>query len=221
MLTIACVLKSGGDFTPEYVHNLHEGIKKNISGPYRFVCITDMFGFNGNTLNLTPGLRGWWAKIDIFRLSPPVLYFDLDTIITGSLNEFEILAEDNVHDIFMLRGPRMKKPASGIMLINSDMRFVYDDFMEDFPSSTYVEIERVLHLSIGDTTYRGDQDYITRKVKERISIHYIQDYVTGVYYYKHHCKDGLPEDATVVAFHGIPRPPDVGVPWVKDYWRKR
>lgn len=218
MLTIACVLKSGGDFTPEYVHNLHEGVKKNITGTCRFVCITDMFGFNGNTLNLTPGLRGWWAKIDIFRLTPPVLYFDLDTIITGSLKEFEILAEDNVHDMFMLRGPRTQNPASGIILINSDMRFVYDDFMDDFPNSRYIETSRALNLSIDGLTYYGDQDYITKKLRETTTIHYLQDYVTGIYHYKHHCKVHLPSDASVVAFHGIPRPQDAEAPWVKDYW---
>ena len=34
--------------------------------------------------------------------------------------------------------------------------------------------------------------------------------IVKTYSYKLHCKDGVPEDASVVCFHGKPRPHEIG-----------
>jgi hypothetical protein len=40
--TIACVLRSGGIYTPEWVHRLKRGIERHASAPPRFVCLSDV-----------------------------------------------------------------------------------------------------------------------------------------------------------------------------------
>lgn len=88
-MTIATVLRSGGDFTPEWVHALRRGL--NIWAPkgFRFVCLTDMdLGLWGRPLQ--HGWRGWWSKMELFRpgqFEGRVLYMDLDTLPVGDLTD--------------------------------------------------------------------------------------------------------------------------------------
>jgi len=86
-LTIACVLRSGGDFDQEYVERLRDGVAANLSLPHRFVCLSDV-EVPCERLALQHGWPGWWSKLELFeQLKGRVLYFDLDTVIAGSLDE--------------------------------------------------------------------------------------------------------------------------------------
>ncbi len=67
-----------------------------ISRPFEFVCVTDQprkmpFGVRPIEIApLRPGLKGWWAKISLFkpaRFAGRVLYLDLDSLIVSSLDE--------------------------------------------------------------------------------------------------------------------------------------
>ena len=85
-LTIACVLRSGGDFDAEYVERLRDGVAANLSLPHRFVCLSDI-EVPCERVALRHGWPGWWSKLELFeQLKGRVLYFDLDTVIAGSLN---------------------------------------------------------------------------------------------------------------------------------------
>lgn len=93
-VTIACVLKSGGIYTPDYVDNLLHMVKKNISYDFEFVCLTDL-----SQRRFDPDVRAipfevdfpWkWCKINLFNPSNPfherVLALDLDSLILRSLD---------------------------------------------------------------------------------------------------------------------------------------
>ncbi len=94
MLTVACVLKSGGEFLPTHVEALAAGVKRHLKQPYRFTCLTDI----PSLVELLPGVRtetlihewpGWFSKLELFRprlFEDPILYLDLDTIVVGSLD---------------------------------------------------------------------------------------------------------------------------------------
>ena len=85
MLNIVCVNNNNylgrGD---EYVKRLREGIAKNCTIPYKF-C-----EFHGEE-------EGWWAKLELFKAFPKgerVLYFDLDTVITGNIDDIASYSGD-------------------------------------------------------------------------------------------------------------------------------
>src|SRR5690349_10188048 len=96
-LTIACVLVRGHvPFSVEYVERLHAMCKRTIARPFRFVCLTDQAdrmpdGVIPVRTHLPAGLRGWWAKVNLFdpRLfrSGRVIYFDLDVLLLGGIDE--------------------------------------------------------------------------------------------------------------------------------------
>lgn len=46
---------------------------------------------------------------------------------------------------------------------------------------------------------------------------FIPDVVDGIYSYKRHCQEALPNDARVCCFHGKPWP-DQTDGWAKDFW---
>ena len=98
MLNVACVCVGEG-YSPEYVEILYSMVRRNLPQGFRgrFTVFTDnpaafqeMAGVQ--THQVPEGLTGWWAKLylfsrDAFPVGERVLYFDLDTVITGPLDE--------------------------------------------------------------------------------------------------------------------------------------
>ena len=97
-------MKWGTKYGPEYVNRLYAMVRRNLSGDFRFVCLTD----DGNgvrpevtclpipplNLHLAPGQRdGAWKKLttfeqDLHGLRGPALFLDLDVVVVGSLDAF-------------------------------------------------------------------------------------------------------------------------------------
>ena len=95
---VVCI-KWGTKYGPEYVNILYAMVKRNITIPHKFVCITD------DPTDLTPGIHilpmqesiveGWWHKLTLFKptigdLTGRILFLDLDVIITGNIDCFFI-----------------------------------------------------------------------------------------------------------------------------------
>lgn len=88
-VTVACVLRSGGDFTPEWVYALKRGLCRHLSN-FQFACLTDIPGIPPVwRVPLEFGWPGFWAKMELFRpgaFDGPVLYLDLDSLPVGDLS---------------------------------------------------------------------------------------------------------------------------------------
>lgn len=213
-VTIACVLKSGGDFTVDYVLRLKNMIARNTTVPYKFVCLTDIEIDPKicKSIKLKHNYDRWWSKIELFRpditSAGRIVYIDLDTVITGNIDNFLTATSD-----FIALRPWNKRNqqaglcASGLMAFknNGAFSFVYDQFSP----------ENINQYS------RGDQEYITKALdRNKQSPIFWQDIVPGIYSYKRHCREQrLPKDARIVCFHGRPRPHTVNDPWVMANWR--
>ena len=196
MVTVICVLKSGGIYGPDYVANLKTMVSRHLAIPYHFVCLTDMDIEGGG--RLANGWPGWWSKIEIFRFGGKAIYLDLDTAIFGDLTSLaDALDRDGA--FYMLRPfARRERWASGIMAWNGDFSFIFREF-------------RVHHIA----EWHWDQRYIVDRLdNHEVQARAIQDVLPGIYSYKKHCNGNPPADARVVCFHGKPRPHEVGMP----YW---
>lgn len=181
-MIVACVLKSGGCYTPEYVSRLKAGVDANLKG-HDFVCLSDV-PVPCDRIPLTEGLPGWWSKLELLRL-PEALYFDLDTVITGDLAEIA----EYPHTFTMLSDfYRPERPASGVMAWRGDYSFLLDEYD---PDRTYPG--------------HGDQGYIASKIEpERF-----QDLFPGQITSRK-VKHTRNSNERVVCFHGAPRPHEVG-----------
>jgi hypothetical protein len=198
VLKVACVLRRSPEYDQEYVQRLKAGVDANLSIPHQFVCLSDA----DLLLQETPWIRlehkwpAWWAKLELFNsdeLEPPVLYFDLDTIITGSLDE--IAAAALSHPFIVLRDfYREKGIGSGMMAWNTSHRYLYEEFRD---------WDELWRETLGT---KGDQAFLEKKVKSSPASW--QDVLPGqVCSYKVHVKGkGVPQNCRVVCFHGKPKP---------------
>lgn len=189
MLTVACVLRSGGDFDAEYVARLRDGVRKHLRVPHRFVCLSDV-PVPCARIPLAHGWPGWWSKLELFEwLRGPTLYFDLDTVIVGSLHE---LAQ-YPHRFTMLADfvdPAVL--ASGVMAWDGD----YSHILRGF--------DPVLIDQYKEKRRWGDQAWIAERVEQ---VDRWQDLFPGAFSSFKRGPRAL--DERVVCFHGTPRPRDV------------
>lgn len=214
MLTVICVLKSGGGVYEEvYVKRLRNVVDKCLTVPHQFVCLTDIpeqIEFC-QTVSLKHNWSGWWSKIELFR--PGVfdcqsLYLDLDTLIIKDICELGNLAIEL--DFAMLRGLSKEAvkgdyPSSGVMLGNfSKQSTIYDKFV----------LEAEKFIDKGDREHKsrlwpgqgGDQGYIADVVGfdiDKIQDYLPSDYIKGKRFFN--LNKALPLGTKVVAWSGVPR----------------
>lgn len=95
-LTVASLFVKGEyPYTVEYVQRLYEGVSRNLTRPFRFVCLTDRTGEMPAAVEAIPveriaGCYAFWTKLRMFDASlgwsGRILALDLDTLIVGSLD---------------------------------------------------------------------------------------------------------------------------------------
>jgi hypothetical protein len=228
MLTVVC-LKWGTSFPAIHVNVLYAAVKRNLSIPFRFVCLTDHPVGIAEGIETMPipdmGLEperwayGWWAKLSIFKrgLFPDadvVMYFDLDVMIQAPLEPFvervrqtrglHILREWNPTLWSLLPvALRPDRGAQGAFMAfrPEDCSYIFDTFMAD-KNKAYA-------------TAHDDQTYLTLTVKDRV--YWPHDWCVSfkrscVWYYPLNLAFRTvrrPRHAKVIIFHGKPRPWDL------------
>ena len=205
MLTVACVLRSGGIYTPEWANRLQRGVARHLPIPHEFVCLTD------TTNGLSPEIRpiplehdwpGWLSKQELFRpgqFDGLVIYIDLDSVVVGDLSSLasyegpRAILWDFYDETRHARGLRHGKRmiGSGVMLwMGDEMRAVWDAFIADPKANMAAHPLR--------------SDHFTDKHMGRA--HWIQDLWPGqVVSFKVHARLAVPPNARIVCLHGRPR----------------
>jgi len=196
VLTIACVLRSGGIYTAEWVDRLARKVARHAPA-HRFVCLSDMDA-PCERIPLVHGWPGWWAKIELFRpgmFEGRVLYLDLDVLPVAPL---EPLADGQ--GMIAMKDSRFPGVNSSVMAWDAGDTEIYDRFRP----------ETMARL-------RSDQDWINEMRPD------LATYPPGLApSYKDHCAYGLPPGASVIVFHGKPKPDSfpathwVGRRWAED-----
>lgn len=233
MIKIVTVYKSGGDYDPLYVKRLANGIRRNLSLPHKFICLTDkpdllskIMGNGDHASQLNYNWPGWWAKMELFNHPGPLLYIDLDTVIVGSLDELANWIVQTPGPLVMLQGFYQKGQCTGIMGWKGDFSWIYRHFRDHFgDNATYEDAKLGPSMLMRRIRYRGDQEWLRKFFYDKfdsVSIVMAQDIMKGIISYKVNVqKNGdLPPDSRIVCFHGKPRPHEVEpMPeWMKKHW---
>lgn len=223
MLTVCCVLKSGGIYKKEHVNILKSMVGRNLSIDHKFVCLSDC-DVECERIPLINNLQGWWSKLELFRpglFDGPVLFLDLDTVIVNSL---DLLIEKingplhlatNVLYVAHAYGCS-NHAASPIMHWYGDYSKIYEDFMVD--SAKFMNMPKI-------ATNLGDQGFICHH--SLYKNHRIQDdlpsnFITS--YTKINMSSGrtpsLLKKASIVCFYDKDKPWTVNYKWVKEYYHE-
>jgi hypothetical protein len=197
-MIVASVLRTGGEYSPCHVYNLRD-MCRDFLPSHQFICLTDTELSNIDNVRLEHDWPGWWAKLELFKIKEPCLYFDLDTILVGDCTD--IVNTARTKDFVILRdfyrGYTLTpvKPyamQSSMMYWSKPVDFIYDKYLELAGSAEMV----------------GDQDFIEYAMQDRLdTVSYWQDICTGIVSYKaDERENGLQEQDRIVIFHGQPRP---------------
>jgi hypothetical protein len=231
--TVACI-KWGTLFGPEYVNRLYSGVRRNLAGPVRFLCMTE------RAEGLHPGIeilplpeepyaeemaaalavadrKGAMRKASLFRpgliagLEGPVLGFDLDVVVTGPLEDLLAHAPGKVAMRADWVEARRGRPTGHGSVFRFDPalhKWLYETLAAD-PSGAVARA-------------RGsEQRYTSALAQERGAFAYLPP--EQVVSFKHDCLDlppmnwlrpaRLPAGARVVCFHGRPKMHEAVAGW--------
>jgi hypothetical protein len=189
----------GSKYHPGYVYALQESVSKNLSIPHRFKCITTHRLEGVETVKPPLPYPGWWSKLGLFApgvATGPSLYFDLDVVITGSL---DYLADYTAHEF----AAPANWAQSGWGGIQSSVMAWSGNWHEPYHyvKPQWPEVSKRLW---------GDQELLWEMLGDswtRIP--------RGIYSYKYHCRqDKPPADMSVCVFHGQPKPIEVDDEWL-------
>jgi hypothetical protein len=145
MINIVCVLKSNGKvgYDASWVEKLQSAIKRNLSLPHKFICLSDC-EVPCDRIPLENIGEGFWAKMQLFKpdmFDGPVLYIDLDTVICDNIDDIVNLVE---HEKFVMWYESDKKiHSSAMMWWNGDYSFLWDKYTSEsseFWAEKYKEV---------------------------------------------------------------------------------
>jgi hypothetical protein len=218
-LAVVCVWW-GDLYGIDYVEKLYNSVKRNLSIPHHFYCITEHENvpYGVQRIEAPNNSKGWWQKVNLFRkdLFPEeldslnqcqygrVIYLDLDVVITGSIDE--IASSSGEFVMIENFGPNKKHAAhnSSIVLWNPST------LSQNISDAFDVEVTRELH---------GDQCWIWRVMDSHIT-NFRKDLVDSYKYSKRSdWKRSRGEVSPVMIFHGNPKPHQCNDTWVKKNWR--
>jgi hypothetical protein len=214
MINVCCI-KVGTKYDARYVNILFDMVRRNLpSGfPGRFICFTDDAAGLDQAIQsrkVPSDLTGWWAKLwlfsqDAFPDGGRVLYFDLDTVITGPLD-----------DIVIYDGPfAILRDAYRVWGLQSSV-------MAWEAGNKYARAIWEQWISAGKPTFPGgDQQWIEECLGNagwRVDLFQVR-YPGKFRSYKVECRNIVPRGTSVVFFHGDPRPHEISVGWVPEAWR--
>ena len=151
---------------------------------------------------------GWWNKLRLFepgRFQRHCMWIDIDTVVTGSLEP--IWTAYARGDLFAAPLNWAQSGHGGIqsslMIWNADKDYgIWKAYNAD-----PISWQKGLH---------GDQEFLTHlRDTGRLKLTAVAP--TLIRSYKYHARHAVPEGASLVTFHGNPKPHEAGG-WVRDYW---
>jgi hypothetical protein len=241
MKTILC-MKWGTLYAAEYVNRLYSMVSRNVTGPLRFVCLTDDAEGVDDRVEIfpcpslpieDPRRNLGWRKLSLFApevadIEGAFLYLDLDIVVVDSLDPlFEVEGDYVVMRNWTQPKERIGNTSVFKLRVGSDPD-VLAAFLRD-PSAAFA----------GNN---NSQTYVSRTA--RTMAFFPDDWCV---LFKVHCvppmparwfvEPKLPPGARVVAFPGRPNPHEAAeghwpapwhkrvykhirpVSWVKEHWR--
>jgi hypothetical protein len=243
MQTVICT-KWGTKYGIDYLNRLASMVRRNTSRPTRLICFTDDAEGADPWVTIAPlppielparAARTPWRKIalwqsPLFDLSGDVLFFDLDVVITGSIDDFFDYLPGHYCVAQNWTQPNERVGNTSVYRFPvGKMSYIYDVFSQD--------PEKVL------ARYRIEQQYISALCPdgEFFPAEWCLSFkhsLVPMWPLNFFVAPPLPEGTKVVAFHGKPDPDEARdgkwpvsaawkrlykhvrpTPWISEHWR--
>ena len=228
---ILCV-RFGNKYPILYVEKLRNMIQRNITVPYKLVCLTDdptpIQGVELIVQQNAGYVKGWWHKVHMFDPSLPlngrILYMDLDVVICGNIDKLTQIGGNvfmGIRDFNRKFHRDWKYLNSSVMSwMHGSQSHIYNVFMSNPQAAMRMH---------------GDQDWTWKCAKDKIKFWpepWIQSYkweirdrselqvLQGMRQFTSVKTDvSVPKECCICVFHGDPNPANVKDPFVVDNWK--
>lgn len=222
-------LKWGDKYGPEYVNNLANMVGKNLSPPYKFVCLTnDAAGLDASIDVLPlPDIKtsGWWYKTAMFSdlgLQGVGLFVDLDVVIYRNIDKFFEFSPEK----FCITRDFNRSSIKNLVKMNSSV------FRLNLNSLQHVYRSYASSPDSYNRKFKGDQEFIESQIKDYVfwpdnwakSYKWeMRDRRSMIFDGKHYRFLSPPTpiddpDTSIAVFHGNPNPHECADNWVIQHW---
>lgn len=186
----------GDRYPPVYLDRLIRAVERNLTLPHRLRIMGDE----------PSRFTGWWRKLELFARDEQGtnLWIDVDSVIVAPLDGMV-----KAHEADRIAMPK-NWAQSGHDSCQSSVII--------WRGGTCQDLHDDIRASDRDRLW-GDQEWITEKYGRPGDGIVTPIEHPQVVSYKYHCRDGFPEGACIVTFHGEPKPADAGDEWVCKHWR--
>lgn len=230
-------MKWGSKYSPEYVNILYNMVARNLTIPFRFICLTDNAEGIKREVEVFPlpefkepppeyyRFCQAWQKLSLFSeklydVEGKILFLDLDVVIINNIDCFFSFSDKFAIIENWSQPNRLIGQASAFCFEVG----IYNHLLEKYNS----------HQEEVYTTHRTEQVYITRELGKGNFDYFPDDWCIS---FKFHCMAGgflnsfitpqkKPEHAKLIVFHGNPNPIDAiqgvwgaPVPWYKRFYK--
>ena len=231
----ACVIH-GTAYDWIYVERLYNMLQANTSYQIRLHVFTEADRsvpepFVKHKLTEWPGIAGprksWWYKMQMFNPAHDlgrILYFDLDTVITGNIDWIWQLSDQYfwaIRDFKYLWRTAWTGINSSVMIWDSNK---FGWIWKDFTSKNVNATTKLFH---------GDQDYLSSLLDDSNRQFFQHDFVKS---WRWQVNDGglnmktrlsnkpntgtvLDRDTSILIFHGRPKPHEIHDPVIEKFWK--
>jgi hypothetical protein len=230
MKTVLC-MKWGRKYGAHFVNALFAGVTRNLTPPFRFLCLTDDAGGLADGIETAPlpelpfdiEAGGWqrhegtWRKIAVFRrglaaLEGPILFLDIDVVIVGGLDRLFDYAPGRfaiIRDWVETRRRPLRRLFGSAYHPHADINTSV--FRYEMPKHAYVFEHLAANRDWVNATFRIEQQYLGATIGDRA--YWPDEWVIS---FKRSCRRPFPlnlalppkapSGASVIAFHGRPNP---------------
>lgn len=233
-LDCACVIH-GDAYDWQYVDRLYNMLGRHITRPIKLHVYTEAsrpvpepyIKHSLTDWQIAGPKQAWWYKMQLFDPQShcgPLLYFDLDVVIVSNIDwiwQQNPTCFWSIKDFKYLWRPAHTGTNTSIMWWDTR---VFSYVWNEFNQANFKEILR---------HYRGDQDYVNEIVSPKQRRYFGTDKVlswrwqclNGGYnfkqriYFQPDSGTQIPRSASVLIFHGHPKPADIQDPVIVQHWR--
>lgn len=206
-MLVACVLRSGGGFGPDHVAALHRQVGRWLPG-VEFFALSDL-EVECSRMPMLHCWPGFWSKMELFRptIAPThdLLYLDLDTVVLSDLSWVRNLRRFTMARDFFYPA----RLSSTMMFLPASFRpRVWELWMRN--PAAWVKEYATFHKGTW-----GDGAFLDDAFGEE-AVRFQAAFPGRLLSYKADVLNGEPigPEASVLCFHGQPRPWDVSDPTV-------
>ena len=208
MLTVWCLWwRDPADpdkYSAYHVQRLKRTVSENLTLPHRFVCVTAEEVEGVETIPPVVDWPGWWGKLAVLAMSSHKnLFFDLDVVVTGSLDPIAQYANCEIATPANWAQSGHGGIQSSVMAWRGALYGPYIDVDPKWLHWPPVNKPGV---------FWGDQEVLTH-YRNIGALDWTEINADWIKSYKYHCRDGLPDDCRVTVWHGEPKPENVKTDW--------